>query len=39
MSGSNQYQAIVIGSVQVGTPLCRTLAEAVFRLLSNQGAT
>jgi pyruvate/2-oxoglutarate dehydrogenase complex dihydrolipoamide dehydrogenase (E3) component len=31
MSASNHYQAIVIGSGQGGTPLCRTLAEAGLR--------
>jgi pyruvate/2-oxoglutarate dehydrogenase complex dihydrolipoamide dehydrogenase (E3) component len=31
MSAPNHYQAIVIGSGQGGTPLCRTLAEAGLR--------
>ncbi len=31
MSASNQYQAIVIGSGQGGTPLCRALAGAGLR--------
>src|ERR1017187_8570098 len=31
MNASNPYQAIVIGSGQGGTPLCRALAEAGLR--------
>jgi pyruvate/2-oxoglutarate dehydrogenase complex dihydrolipoamide dehydrogenase (E3) component len=31
MSGPEHYQAVVIGSGQGGTPLCRALAEAGFR--------
>ena len=31
MSASDQYQAIVIGSGQGGTPLCRALASAGLR--------
>src|SRR5882672_7749702 len=31
MSGPEHYQAIVIGSGQGGTPLCRALAEAGLR--------
>ena len=31
MSPANQYQAVVIGSGQGGTPLCMALANAGFR--------